>query len=402
MNVLHPNSASRAPKDSPMGNAKNTKLQCMTSVSLHQTLLACVLAIASLSSLASEEHDHSEETAVTEQASVHLSDTSLQLAGVEVTQLVPQQHNYELVAPAEIKANGYNSYVVSVRTESVVIARHVTLGEHVNEQQPLVTLFSEQMAQAQGDYLVAASEWQRLSKLDSSSISAANRVKAQSNYNASYGRLLAMGLTDAAIAQISQENRARFGQYQLVAQISGSVLSDDFIQGQRVQPGDTLLTIADEQTLWVEAKLSPQLSSEITQTTPVHVTTANGTFPARVIQEAHVIDPQTRTRIIRLEVQNIGHVLHAGMFVSAQFTQTSKQSMYAVPQEALTRNAQGQWQIFVQANNNKFLSREVQLGAQFGELQQILGVHESLPVVTKNAFFVASELARSVFDPHNH
>lgn len=84
---------------------------------------------------------------------IRLSPEMMGNANIKVTTITPQIQFRSVYAPGEVKANGYKSYIVSPRTESVIINRHAILGEQVDIGQPLVTLFSESMAQAQADYL---------------------------------------------------------------------------------------------------------------------------------------------------------------------------------------------------------------------------------------------------------
>ena len=44
----------------------------------------------------------------------------------------------KIYAPTEIKANGYTSYAVSLRVDSIVLKRHVALGEYVVKDKTLV------------------------------------------------------------------------------------------------------------------------------------------------------------------------------------------------------------------------------------------------------------------------
>lgn len=372
-----------------------------------KTVTLLVLSVSSLT-FAGEGHDHNDikNTAKSSPSDhsqgIALSERSMALAQIKVAPLQARTHNKTLYAPGELKANGYSSYIVSARTESVVIERHAMLGEHVNQGQPLVTLFSETMANAQADYLVAASEWQRVKQLDNRAVSESARLKAQSQYNASYGQLIALGLTTEAIDTISKDNIASFGQYSLVAQTSGVVLNDDFTQGQRVEAGQSIMTIADESSLWVEAKVAPYSDGAINKATAVSIVVNGRTYPAKVIQEAHVIDPTTRTRVIRLKVDNPQDKLHAGMFVDVHFTFASTTPILALPQSALMRGSDGDWQVFVQQSPGEFLPVEVELGERFGRYQQISGVPAGVNVAMTGAFFISSQLAKSGFDPHNH
>lgn len=150
--------------------------------------LFCSLTVLSTASLAAdnsseEKHNHDEKVAAQKTDDGHghdnekdaedeehdegisFSSEKMALANIQVSNLTPKIFARSVYAPGEIKANGYTSYIVSPRTESVVVSRHATLGKHVEIGQPLVTLFSESMAEAQANYRVAYSEWQRVKKL---------------------------------------------------------------------------------------------------------------------------------------------------------------------------------------------------------------------------------------------
>jgi RND family efflux transporter MFP subunit len=333
---------------------------------------------------------------------ITLSPEKIALANIKIESITPQVRYSTVYAPGEIKVNGYKSYLVSPRTESVITNRHAILGEHVEKGQKLVTLFSESMAQAQADYLIASTEWQRVKKLGNKTISESHLLKNETMFSASYGRLIALGLTDDAIQNISKMKTSRFGQYTLTAKISGVVLHDDFYQGQRVAAGDSIMLLADEKDLWVEAKVAPNKKLDLSINAPAIVTLEDQNYHAKVIQEAHTIDPITRTRIVRLSVDNQDDSLHSGMFVKINFQFKTENKVMAVPETALVRGADGDWIVFVEDHSEEFQAIEVELGRALGDFREIIGLDNGSRVVTQGAFFVASEIAKGGFDPHNH
>jgi RND family efflux transporter MFP subunit len=333
---------------------------------------------------------------------VTFSPEKMSLANIEVTKLTPRIFAKTIYAPGEIKANGYTSYIVSPRTESVILSRHATLGEHVEKGQPLVTLFSESVAEAQANFRVTYSEWQRVKKLGKGTISESRLLKSETDYNSALGRLKAFGLTKQAIKAIVTNNSSNLGEYTLVAKNAGAVLSDDFSQGQRVAAGDKIMILANEKNLWVEARVSPNKKLNLPVGTIAKIEFGTQVYQAEVIQEAHTIDPITRTRIIRLMVENSDDRLHSGMFVNVNFQFNSHKAVIAVPETALMRGADGDWTVFVEDHPGEFKAVEVALGQVLGSYRQIIGVENNARVVTKGAFFVASEIAKGGFDPHNH
>jgi len=332
---------------------------------------------------------------------IDMSPEQIKQANITVAPLKFRTMDYQLYAPGEIKSNGYTSYQVSPRVDSVVLRRHVALGDHVEKGQPLVTLFSETVADAQASYNIAKAEWQRVQEMGRSAVGDRRYIAAQSTLQASYGRLLAFGLSERAIGELSLKKK-NLGEYTLFAERGGAVLTDDFNQGQRMQSGDALMELADEKKLWVEARLAPTLQIYLPSGSKAEVKVGGDVFPAIVTQEAHIIDQQTRTRVVRLLVDNIGHRLHPGMFADVYFSFKTDEPVLAVPEAALMRGADGDWTVFVQGDDGKFSAHEVGLGRSLGKWREITGIEEGTKVVVEGAFFVSSQIAKGGFDAHNH
>ena len=349
-----------------------------------------------------DEHgDHDEQG-----GGVELSTDQVNLANIKIKVLEPRLMEYDLYAPGEIKANGYTSYHVSPQVDSVVLRRHAALGDHVEKGQALVTLFSETVAEAQALYRVASSEWKRVKRLGRKAVGDKRYISAQTEYEASYARLKVYGLSEKALQLLSEHSSSQqaqtLGEYTLNAAIEGAVLSDDFHQGQRVEAGGTLMKLADEHALWVEARLTPSAELNLPSGTKAKVKVGSEWFKAKVTQEAHTIDPQTRTRVVRLLVNNDAHRLHPGMFADVYFEFKTSSPVIAVPETALMRGADGDWTVYIEEQEGKFEAAEVKLGRSIGKWREIHGIKRGTRVVIEGAFFVASQIAKGGFDPHNH
>jgi len=347
-----------------------------------------------------EEHAHGDEEHGGDSV-VELNAVQQSLAGIRVGTLKPARIRYSFYAPGELQADGYASTMVSPRVDSVVIRRHVVLGEHVEPGQPLVTLFSETVAEAEAQWLIADAEWRRVRKLGRKTVGEKRWVEAQANLQAVQGRLQAFGVRAEQLPQV-RKGAMELGRYTLMADRAGTVLSDDFRQGQRVAAGEALLLLAVEDRLWVEARLPAMANIALPAGTPAVVRAGKIEQRARVIQQAHTIDEMTRTRVVRLALDNQGHRLHPGMFVDVLFELESAGPVMAVSEGALMRSADGDWVVFVQQPDGTFSPREEELGQVMGPWREIRGIPPGTPVVQEGAFFVASELAKSGFDPHNH
>ena len=60
------------------------------------------------------------------------------------------------------------------------------------------------------------------------------------------------------------------------------------------------------------------------------------------------------------------------------------------------------WTVFVAEKPGHFRQKIVERGMTRGSLVAITGISEGTSVVTSGAFFLASELAKSGFDIHDH
>lgn len=331
-----------------------------------------------------------------------LSGDQVKMASITVTELQPARVEYQINALGEIKNNGYRSYLVSARTPSIVLQRYVALGETVKQDQKLVTLFSDEVAEAQVAYRVAESEWKRVKVLGRQAVGDKRYIGAQSDVEALQGKLEAYGLSGAEIHALSSGTKVRLGEYTLRAMAAGVVLSDDFHQGQRVDAGEAIMELADETELWVEARLPPGSALVVPLGTPALIKVGGESFSASVAQEAHNIDPESRTRIIRLVVDNSQHKLHSGLFADVAFQFTTPEPVMALPESAVLRGADGDWQVFVETAQGRYEPREVELLQTLGEHLVISGIASGSRVVTSGAFFVQSEIAKSGFEVHNH
>lgn len=373
--------------------------------------------------IALAEQDHAEETELS------FTNKQMQLANIRIESISPRYMDKRLYAPGEIQANGYTSYMVSPRVESVIVQRHAILGEHVKKGQALVTLFSEAVATAQAQYRIRYADWQRAKKVGNNVISESQLLTAETDYFAAFGRLKAYGLTEQAINDIVNDTRLALGEYTLRAERSGLVLSDDFQQGQGISAGDAIMLISDENELWVEARLAANNSMRLSKGTKAQLVLAGNnvseksSYQAEVIQQAHTIDAKTRTRIVRLKINNTDHQLHPGLFVDVYFSVISPSPVLAVPETALTRGSDGDWLIYLaqtheseQEKDTVFTAQEVELGEyyqlfsqktqQWHSWREISGVavnaSNKISLALTGAFFIASQSAKSGFDTHNH
>lgn len=99
-------------------------------------------------------------------------------------------------------------------------------------------------------------------------------------------------------------------------------------------------------------------------------------YPGRVFDatfdtSANAVDPQTRTIVTELLVQNPDHSLWPGTYASVHFKMPLDQGALVVPEQALLFRAEGM-QVAVVGPDDKVHMRDVKLGLNFGNTVQVL------------------------------
>ncbi len=340
--------------------------------------------------------------------SVDITAQQMQTAGIVVEPLKLSDVKVSIRAPGEVRLNAYNTIKVSPRINAQVIARHAVLGDEVVKGQDLVTLSSVEMAEAQGQLLLADKEWSRVKKLGRKVVSARRYITAKVEYEKSYANAKAFGMNEYEIKDLLSQKHSADGSFKLVAQQAGRVIHDKFIVGERIEAGYELMVISDESTMWVEARVTPQVTNSVDIGNYAEVLLGDEKFPARVIQLHHSLDETTRTSAVRLAVANDNDHLHAGMFVTAFIETQNTSKAIQVPEESVLRSSDGDWQIMVEQDEaGEFKAVEVELkkvsnGMAIIESKGKNKIGPGTRVVTHGAFFVQSELAKGGFEIHNH
>jgi RND family efflux transporter MFP subunit len=374
-------------------------------------LLACLIGVVLPLSLQASEDEHkehdaheSEENEAHGEGSVHLTTEQQEMAGMVVEALQLRDIVNELRAPGEIQLNDYATTRVVPRIAAQVLERQARLGENVEKGQTLVMLSSVEMAQAQGDLLVAEREWRRVSELGRDVVSEQRYTEARIKREQARARVSAYGMTEDEIKQLVASGKAELanGRFQLLAPQDGTVIRDDFIVGELVDPGRVLFEISDESVLWVEARLTPDDAVQIQVNARATMMIGDHQVEGRVTQVHHALDEDTRTLGVRIEIPNPNDQLHPGLFVETRIEGRSSEQALAVPNEAVLRSLDGDWLVFVEHEPGEFESREVDVIRTAAGFTVIGGVETGTRVVTHGAFFLQSELAKSGFDIHDH
>lgn len=182
----------------------------------------------------------------------------------------------------------------------------------------------------------------------------------------------------------------------LRAPFYGVITKTHAANGELVESGAELFSVADLSQVWVQAEVYEKDLGRIRMGQPAFVTVdtyPDEKFTAKVSYISDVLDPQTRTAKVRCEMSNPGLRLKLDMFASVQVPTTFSKEAIAVPVSAM-QQVEGSNVVFVRKDETHFEMRPVKAGKTVkGQLEIVSGLEVGEEVVTQGAFHLKSILA---------
>ena len=262
------------------------------------------------------------------------------------------------------------------------------VGDQVSKSRPVAELYSPDLVSAQQEYLLALRSRDRLKDSSIASISQGGEGLVASARQ----RLLLMGVKEQQIAGLEKAGQPNI-KLPIYTPLSGVVIEKIALQGQYVNVGDPLFTIADLSTVWVEAEVYESDLSSVKVGQRVEVTTQawpGRTFNGRVAFVYPFVDPKTRTLKARVQLGNPGLALKPDMFVNALIRQSLGTGI-VVPATAVMDTGKRQV-VWVQVKEGTFVPRDVKVGQRVGdEVQIISGLRKGELIAGSGAYLIDSE-----------
>jgi cobalt-zinc-cadmium efflux system membrane fusion protein len=195
---------------------------------------------------------------------------------------------------------------------------------------------------------------------------------------------------DAAQSAVnSQPRRAA-----ITAPISGVVLNVDAAMGQQVDASKRLLTIADLDTVWVEAAVHERDLPRVRGANEAEVVIPSSDekpFIGRLVTVGNLVDSQNRTVPMIFAVKNREAALKLEMYVEARIPSGPAKHALLIPSSAVLSD-RGQYSVYVQTQPGIYSSRTVQLGEHKGNLVAVTsGLQKGDKVVSVGAQSLLSE-----------
>ena len=260
-------------------------------------------------------------------------------------------------------------------------------GDPVEAGEPLYSLYSPQLVNAQEELLLA------LNRDNERFVQAAE------------DQLRALQISDAEINDLRNTRQVK-QTLTFYAPQSGVVDNLNIREGFFVGPGTTLMSIGSLNDVWVEAEVFERQAALVEAGLPV--TMSLDYLPGRLWEGSvdyvyPTLNAQTRTARIRLRFENPDSLLKPNMFAQVTILADAADDVLVIPREAVIRTAR-QDRVVLAAGGGRFKSVAVSLGRlddQYAEISH--GVEEGERVVVSAQFLLDSESSQtSDFMRMNH
>ena len=192
-------------------------------------------------------------------------------------------------------------------------------GARVNAGDHLAQMYSPELLAGFGELRQAA-----ISAEQASTMSDIVRESSLETLQAARDRLRLFGIEQSLIEQIEQRGYDE-DTFTIDAPRGGTITQIASREGEYVQTGQPILTIADLTHLWVDLQAYESQIDQIRWGQPVRFSVESHPgelFEGRVSFIDPMIDPQTRSAAVRLAVENPQRTLKPGMFASATISVT--------------------------------------------------------------------------------
>lgn len=287
----------------------------------------------------------------------------------------------QLVATSVVSSNvSGNIPVISLATGRVV-AIHARLGDQVQKGQLLLSIQSTDVSGAYSDYQKAeADEGLARAQLDrSKDLFAHGAISMNDLQVAQDAEEKAKVDVDTAAEHLrvigSDPDKPDGGTVNIFAPSSGVITDQQVVNAGGVQAlGSNPFTISDLSTVWVlcDVHENDLGSVRVGDSADIRLTAyPERTIQGRVSNIGSILDPNTRTAKVRVEVRNPGY-MRLGMFATVTFHGQKAETHTQIPATAILQLHDRDW-VFVPSGGNRFQRVQIVTGNMLPDnMQEIL------------------------------
>jgi cobalt-zinc-cadmium efflux system membrane fusion protein len=335
--------------------------------------------------------------------------TPTQLSSIKVEPVGSYLFPVEKEAVGNIDYDEDLSVQVFPAYQGTIIATLVQLGAEVRIDQPLYTIKSPDLIQAESTLIGAAATFEltnrELARVRGlAGIAEREREQAISDQQTAEGALKAardavrvFGKTDAEIDQMIASRKIDPA-LMVRSPIPGKITSKNAQPGWLVQPGNlpAPYSVSDVTLKWMLANVAESEIPLFHLGEPVEVRVVSypdRVFLGRVAKIHESVDPGTHRVTIRSEIADPGNELHPGMLANFVIRVKAPIDATAIPAAGVVREPDGTMTVWVTTDRHRFVQKVVKVGLRKDGWVEILeGLRPGELAVTDGAVFLSNML----------
>jgi cobalt-zinc-cadmium efflux system membrane fusion protein len=345
-------------------------------------------------------------------ALVPIDEERIRLAQIDQSNVGPGTIARRLSVPGTIVPDADRVAHVSVKLTGAVAELRKNIGDDVTKGEILGALESREVADAKSEYLAAKlsdelqqdlaerdrSAWEKRAIPEQQYIKSRNAAaQTAMRFDIARQKLMALGVEQSEIAEISQASSGTLRLQDVRAPISGRVVERKVEVGTVVGRDNLeteLFVVVDLSRVWVELSVSSSDLPSVREGQDVSISTRAGQAgTARIIFLSPLLDKETRTARVVAALDNPDRIWRPGSFVTAAIAIEQRQAAVVAPAGAI-QTVDGRKAVFVRTADG-FEKRDVVLGQRDGNMVEIVsGLSAGEAVAASNTFSLKAELSK--------
>ena len=316
-----------------------------------------------------------------------------------LAQAAARRESDQLLANGVVAADVSRSYAVNALSSGRVVEVKARLGDDVQKGQLLLTMTSPDMSQAFSDYQKAEADAALAkSQLDRVQLLFSHGAMAQKDLEVAEDTDNKANVdtktSEERIRLLGGDPRQVSALIEIHAPVAGTIIEQNVTSSAGVKSLDNspnLFTIADLSNVWILCDVYENDLARVHLGDPAEIEL--NAYPGRrlkgkVTNISKLLDPNTRSAKVRIELPNEAGMLRPNMFATAHFVSQGAETRTVVPSSAVLRLQDRDW-VFVKLGGQQFRRTEVQAGpVDADKTEQVLsGLRPGDRVVTDALMF---------------
>ena len=265
------------------------------------------------------------------------------------------------------------------------------VGQKVLKDEPLMSVYSPDLIEAQEEYLQTFGAREIVSVLTTESLEKSKWQRNDLRRSAEL-KLRLLGMTDEQMKGILKHKRPDLSVL-IQSPRTGYIVEMNTMEGSYFKTGTDLFIIADLSSVWVHAEVYEYEASyvKIGQEARIYLTYDSGTTYAGKIKYIYPsVDLDTRTVKLQIEFPNPDLKLKPGMYADVEIEIDAGEGI-TVPRSAVLTTGTRHL-VFVDRGNGRFEPRDISVASRSNEYYLVTeGLKEGEVVVTSANFLIDSE-----------